>query len=135
MRAFIIQAENRPGALADLAEALGQRGINITGVAGSTSGSTGAIALITNDDSGTRSILDERGADYRESELVAAGMEDKPGTLGDAARRLADRGVNIEAIMPTGMQGGRVTVAFAVDDVNAAREALGDLAAAGTTSI
>lgn len=135
MRAFIIQAENRPGALADLAEALGQRGINITGVAGSTWGSTGAITLITNDDSSTRSVLDERGATYRETDLVAAGMEDKPGTLGDAARRLADRGVNIEAIVPTGMRGSRVTVAFAVDDVNAAREALGDLATAGTTSI
>lgn len=135
MRAFIIQAENRPGALADLAEALGQRGINITGVAGSTWDSAGAIALITNDDSGTRSVLDERGAAYRETELVAAGMEDKPGTLGDAARRLADRGVNIEAIVPTGVQGSRVTVAFAVDDVNAAREALGDMAMAGTTSI
>jgi hypothetical protein len=135
MHAFIIQAENRPGALADLAEALGQRGINITGVAGSTWDSSGAIALITNDDSGTRSVLDERGADYRESDLVAAGMEDKPGTLGAAARRLADRGVNIEAILPTGMQGSRVTVAFAVDDVNAAREALGDMAAAGATSI
>jgi hypothetical protein len=135
MHAFIIQAENRPGALADLAEAIGQRGINITGIAGSTWDSAGAIALITNDDSGTRSVLDERGADYREADLVAAGMEDKPGTLGDAARRLADRGVNIEAIMPTGMQGGRVTVAFAVDDVNAAREALGDMATTGATSI
>ena len=135
MHAFIIQAENRPGALADLAEAIGQRGINITGISGSTWDSAGAIALITNDDSGTRSVLDERGADYREAELVAAGMEDKPGTLGDAARRLADRGVNIEAIVPTGMQGSRVTVAFAVDDVNAAREALGDMAMAGTTSI
>lgn len=135
MHAFIIQAENRPGALADIAEALGQRGINITGVAGSTWESAGAIALITNDDAGTRSVLDERGADYRESELVAAGMEDKPGTLGDAARRLADRGVNIEAIMPTGMQGSRVTVAFAVDDARTARDALGDLVAAGTTSI
>lgn len=135
MRAFIIQAENRAGALADLAEAIGQRGINITGVAGSTWDSAGAIALITNDDSGTRSILDERGADYRETELVAAGMEDRPGTLAAAARRLADRGVNIEAIMPTGMQGTRVTVAFAVDDVNAAREALGDMALTGTASI
>ena len=135
MRAFIVHAENRPGSLADLAEALGQRGINITGVAGSTWESSGAIALITNDDAGTRSALDERRAEYRETELVAAGMEDKPGTLGDAARRLADRGVNIEAIMPTGMQGSRVTVAFAVDDVNAAREALGDMAMAGSTSI
>lgn len=135
MHAFIIQAENKPGALADLAEAIGQRGINITGVAGSTWDSAGAITIITNDDSGTRSVLDERGADYREADLVAAGMEDRPGTLGAAARRLADRGVNIEAIVPTGMQGNRVTVAFAVDDVNAAREALGDMAMAGTTSI
>ena len=135
MRAFIIQAENRPGALADLAEALGERGINITGVAGSAWETTGAIALITNDDSGTRSVLDQRGATYRETDLVAAGMEDKPGTLGDAARRLANAGVNIQAIVPTGMQGSRVTAAFAVDDAEAAREALGDLATAGSTSI
>ena len=135
MRAFIVRSENRPGVLADLAEALGERGINISGVAGSTWDDTGAIGLITNDDAGTRSVLDARGAEYREMELVAAGMEDKPGTLATAARRLADRGVNIGAVMPTGMQGTKVTVAFAVDDAAAAREALGDLALAGSTSI
>ena len=135
MRAFIIHAENRPGALADLAEALGERGINISGVSGSAWGDEGAVGLITNDDAGTRSVLDGRSAEYRELELVAAAMEDKPGTLATAARRLADRGVNIGAVMPTGMQGTKVTVAFAVDDAAAAREALGDLALAGTTSI
>jgi hypothetical protein len=135
MHAFIIQEENRPGALADLAEAIGERGINISGIAGSAWESGGAIALITNDDAGTRSVLDQRAATYRESELVAAAMEDRPGTLGAAARRLADRGINIEALIPTGMQGTRVTVAFAVDDVAAAREALGEMAMAGSASI
>ena len=135
MRAFIINAENRPGALADLAEALSERGINISGVAGAAWDDSGAIGLITNDDAGTRSVLDGRNADYREADLVAARMEDKPGTLGMAARKLAERGVNIEAIMPTGMQGTKVTVAFAVDDAAAAREALGDLALAGSPSI
>lgn len=135
MRAFIIQAENRPGALADIAEALGERGINISGIAGSAWDESGAIGLITNDDAGTRAILEARDADYRELELVAAAMEDRPGTLGSAARRLADRGVNIQAIIPTGMQGTRVTVAFAVDDATTAREALGDLAMTGSTSI
>lgn len=135
MRAFIIQAENRPGALADIAEALGERGINITGIAGSAWDDSGAIGIITNDDAGTRSVLDARDASYREMDLVAAGMEDKPGTLGSAARRLADRGVNIQAIIPTGMQGTKVTVAFAVDDAAAAREALGEMATAGTASI
>lgn len=135
MRAFIIQAENRPGALADIAEALGERGINISGIAGSAWDESGAIGLITNDDAGTRSVLESRDADFRELDLVAAGMEDKPGTLGSAARRLADHGVNIQAIIPTGMQGTRVTVAFAVDDVSKAREALGDMAMSGSASI
>src|SRR5687767_8770267 len=90
MRAFIIQAENRPGALADIAEALGERGVNITGIAGSAWDTSGAIGIITNDDAGARSVLDDQGADYRETDLVAAGMEDRPGTLGSAARRLAD---------------------------------------------
>jgi hypothetical protein len=43
--------------------------------------------------------------------------------------------VNIEALVATGMQGSRITVAFGVDDPAAAREALGDLAAAGSSAV
>jgi hypothetical protein len=135
MHAFIVELENRPGSLAGLCEALGERGINISGVAGSTWDDDGAVGLITNDDAGTRAVLESRDADYRECDLVAAGLEDRPGTLGKAARRLADAGVNIEAIIPTGMMGSRVTVTFAVDDAARAREALGDLASVATSSI
>jgi hypothetical protein len=135
VRAFIVKLENRIGALADLGEALGERGINISGVAGTTWNGDGAIALITNDDAGARSVLEDRDITYRDVEIVSAGLEDKPGTLGAAARRLADRGVNIELIMPTGMQGSRITVAIGVDDAAGAREALGELAATGTQPI
>jgi hypothetical protein len=135
MRAFIVKTPNRPGALADLADAIGNRGINITGVAGSTWQDSGAITIITNDDAGTRSVLDASGSEIRELELVAASLEDKPGTLGDAARKLSDAGINIEAILPTGMSGGKVTVAFAVEDAAAAKQALGDLVAAGATAL
>jgi hypothetical protein len=135
MRAFIVELEDKPGQLADLGDALGQRGINITGVAGATWDDEGAIAIITNDDAGTRSVLEEREDDYRDVELVSAGLEDKPGALGAAARRLAERGVNISLVMPTGMSGGRITVAFGVDDAAGAREALGDLAATGAQAL
>ena len=50
--------------------------------------------------------------------------------LADAARRLADAGVNIEAIFPTGMEGNRITVAFGVDNIEAAKQALGALTGA-----
>jgi hypothetical protein len=135
MHTFIIELEDQPGTLAALAAALGGEGINIIGIAGSTWGGSGAVAIITNDDDGTRALLEGRGFSYRESELVAASLEDRPGSLADAARRLADHGVNIQALMLTGMQSGRVTVAFAVDIPAAAREALGDLATAGASAV
>lgn len=73
--------------------------------------------------------------DYRDVEVVAAVLEDRPGTLGEAARRLADRGINVEVVMPTSIQGGRISVAFGVDDPAGAREALGELAASGSQTI
>jgi hypothetical protein len=130
VRAFIVNMENRPGALADLGEALGAVGINISGLAGTTWKEKGSVAIITNDDAGARTVLEERDIEYRDVEVVSASLEDRPGALGVAARRLADRGINIEVVMPTGVQGGRVSVAFGVDDPAGAREALGDLAAA-----
>lgn len=135
MRAFIVKLENQPGTLAALGEALGERGINISGLAGTAWDGNGAIAVITNDDAGARSVLEDRDLTYRDCEVVSAGLEDKPGSLGAAARRLADRGVNIEVVMPTGMQGTRITVAFGVDDPAGAREALGELAATGSQPI
>lgn len=135
MRAFIVTLSNRPGGLADLAEGLGEKGINISGIAAATNGETGAIALITNDDAGTKSALEAKGVSFREIEVVSAGLEDRPGSLGEAARRLADAGVNIELVMPTGMQGSRITVALGVDDPARAREALGELAATGAQAI
>ena len=132
MNAFIIDLENRPGSLADTAAAIAEKGININGVAGATSGGTGTIAIITNDEAGTRSALQGIDCKFREVSLISAPLEDKPGILADAARRLADAGVNIEAIFPTGMEGNRITVAFGVDNAEAAKQALG--IAAGATA-
>jgi hypothetical protein len=131
MNAFIVTLDNRPGSLADIAGALAEKGINIAGVAGATEGGTGTIALVTNDEASTISALEGAGARFRQVALASAALEDKPGTLADAARRLADAGVNIEAIFPTGMDAGKITVAFGVDNVEAAKSALGQLTGAG----
>jgi hypothetical protein len=128
MNTFIIELENRPGTLADIADAIAEKGINIAGVAGATAAGSGAIALLTNDEASTRSVLDASGSRYREVALATASLEDKPGVLAQAARRLADAGVNIEAIFPTGMEAGKITVAFGVDNIEAAKSALSQYA-------
>ena len=130
MNAFIIDLDNRPGSLADTAAAIAEKGININGVSGAASGGTGTIAIITNDESGTRSALQGIDCKFREVPLASAALENKPGSLAGAARSLADAGVNIEAILPTGMEGGKITVAFGVDNIEAAKQALGALTGA-----
>jgi hypothetical protein len=130
MNAFIIELENRPGTLADTTAAIAEKGININGIAGATAGGTGAIAIVTNDESATRTALQGIDCKFREVALASAPLEDKPGVLADAARRLADAGVNVEAIFPTGMEGNRITIAFGVDNIEAAKQALGALTGA-----
>ena len=132
MNGFMVNLKNQPGELARVAEAIAHKGINITGFTGATCGDTGMVAIVTNDEAGTRRALADAGFTVREIELVTASIEDKPGTLAATARRLADAGVNVEAAMPTGMSGGKVTLAFATNDPAAARAALGTSVGAGT---
>jgi hypothetical protein len=131
MNAFIVDLMNKPGELARLAEAIAQKGINITGFAGATTGGAGTAVIVTNDEAGTRNAIGEKGFRAREIELVMAALENKPGSLAAAAKKLADAGINVEAALPTGMSGENVSIAFATDNPAKARELLGAAAPTG----
>lgn len=131
MNGFIVDLKNEPGSLASVAEAIAEKGIDITAFSGATCGDMGSLALITNDEAGTQRALTDRNLRFRSIELVTTSIENKPGTLAMVARKLADAGVNIEAAMPTGMSGGNVTLAFATDNPSKAKEALGASTMAG----
>ena len=131
MNAFIVELKNKAGELARVTETIAEKGIDITGFAGATSGDSGSVVLITNDEAGTRKALQDARATVREIEIVSAPLDNRPGSLAKAARRLADAGVNIEAAMPIGMSGDKVTVAFATSDPAKARTALAEAVAGG----
>ena len=124
MHAFLVELENKPGELARVTEAIAAKGIDINGVSGSTCGSSGSVALMTDNDDATRTALQAAGAKFREMEATQAPIAMAPGSLAKACRRLADAGVNIEALMPTGMEGDHVTVAFITGDAAKARQIL-----------
>ncbi len=126
MNGFIVDLKNKPGEIARLAEAIAEKGIDISGFTGATCGDTGSVALITNDEAGTQRVLTHGKWTHRLVELVTASLVNKPGTLAMVTRKLADAGVNIEAALPTGMAGGNMHIAFATDNPAKAKEALGD---------
>ncbi|HMC37432.1 MAG TPA: ACT domain-containing protein [Actinomycetota bacterium] len=92
-----IAVENRPGQVAAIGEALGKAGINIEG--GYGSGSEGVIHVLVEDASGARKALEGAGLRITdETDALVIQGEDRPGFLGETARKIADAGINIDNI-------------------------------------
>ena len=51
---FTVKLDDRPGSLARVATALGERGVNITGIVGVAEDTDGALMLTTSDAAATR---------------------------------------------------------------------------------
>src|SRR5262249_60985461 len=112
------------GELARITEAIAAAGVNITAISGATSGGSGSVAVLTTDEAGARKALQGAGCSFREMEAVETALPDVPGSLAKAARRLADGGVNIEALLLTGMGADGHKVAFVTGDAAKARSIL-----------
>jgi hypothetical protein len=126
MKTFIVEAANRPGELARVTELIAGRGINIEAFSIGY-GADGALSILSHDEKGLQSALDESGITYKEVPLLTIWLEDKPGQVAWAARKLADAGVNIEFFGPVAYGTDRkATIAIGVDKIDVARTALSD---------
>ena len=113
--------ENRPGTLADLGGALGNAGVNIEGGAGFPCEGRGMIHVLVDDAATARNALMASGITIEnEREVLVLDVEDKPGVLGETARRLGSAGVNIDLIYLA----TRTRVVIGVDDLDKARGAV-----------
>ena len=119
---LMVMMEDRPGALAELGNALGSAGVNLAGACAVTSRGQGMIHLLVEDDAATaREALTAAGVDVvEEREVLVVDVRDTPGTLGSYAERIAETGANIELMyLATGTR-----LVFGVDDIDTARGAL-----------
>ena len=119
-----VSLEDRPGTLADMGEALGKAGINIEGVCAMTAEGRGIIHILVADTATARQTLEAAGIKVEgETDVVVVdvGGQDKPGTLGAMARKLANAGVNVSLVYIA--MGGRGVIA--TSDNADAKQALG----------
>ena len=63
---FTVQLEDKPGSLARIASALGEAGVNITGIVGVAEDTDGALMLTTSDPDKTRAAFGSLGLPYQE---------------------------------------------------------------------
>lgn len=122
---IMVTLENKPGALAKAAEALGAAGVNFQGI-GYASGARGLLRVIADDS--TKALAALRAAKVKvkqTKEVLELTLPDTPGALGVVARRLAKGRVNIEAFYVVGSESGRLRCVLAADKLDKARTIVG----------
>jgi len=124
MRDFTIHLSHKPGELGRVANALAKKGVNLRSLAGMAVGAQGLLRLIADDVDAARSALEEIHIPFEEKELVTALLENQAGQVAEVADKLANAGVNLEAVYVIGLSGDLVELAFAVDDVKKAKKVL-----------
>ncbi len=100
MEDLTIALSNRPGALAEMGEALGRAGVSIEGGGVFVVKGAGVAHFLFADGEAARSALEAAGITVlavREV-LVQRLRQDEPGQLGKISRRMAEAGVNIEVL-------------------------------------
>jgi hypothetical protein len=100
MMDLAIALENRPGALAEMGEALGRAGVSIEGGGAWVADGRGVAHFLFTDGAAARRAMEAVGIRVlAEREVVVQRLKQGvPGQLGQLTRRMAEAGVNIEVL-------------------------------------
>lgn len=123
-KAIVIRVEDRPGMLGEIASALGARKVSLRAVHGSKVGGQGVVRLVVDRLALAKRVLVSRGWQPEEQEILRVDLADRPGALGEIARKLGDARVNIEYVFASAGGGRKATAYLAVSDMAAALKAL-----------
>ena len=112
--------ENRSGRLAEVADILGQAGINIRGFSTTEAAEYGIVRLILTDPERGRALLHEAGFTTHFSQVVCVRVPDEPGGLARVLDEVAAAGVSIDYLYSISFW----NICFAVRDIDRAVELL-----------
>lgn len=100
MKDLTIALENRPGALAEMGEALGRAGVSIEGGGAWIANGSVAAHFLFVDGEAARNALEAAGIRVLavRDVVVQRLRQDEPGQLGKISRRMAEAGINIEVM-------------------------------------
>jgi hypothetical protein len=95
LKQIVVSIENARGRLHEVTDALGKAGINLRALNLVDTGAFGQLRLLVSDVAKARRILMKMQISAFVNEVVAAEIEDKPGSLADLLKPLKEASVNV----------------------------------------
>jgi hypothetical protein len=118
---LVIDLENTPGALARVATAISDAGVNIAAATCIGNGERAELhILVPHAEAAKHALAISHLAVNREREVVVVDVEDRPGVLADLTRKIARAGVDLDLIYVA----TRNRVVFGASDLAGLQQAL-----------
>jgi hypothetical protein len=118
---LVIDIENAPGALAEVAAAISDAGVNIAAATCLGAGDRAELHILVPHGEAVKHMLAiSHLAVTREREVVVVDVEDRPGELADLTRKIARAGVDLDLVYVA----TRNRVVFGSADLDALRAVL-----------
>ena len=118
---LVIDVENTPGALAQVATAISDAGVNIAAATFVGPGDRAEIhILVPHAEAVKHALAISHVAVTGERQVVIVDVEDRPGVLADLTRKIAKAGVNLDLVYVA----TRNRIVFGAEDLAALRAAL-----------
>jgi hypothetical protein len=119
---LVINIENTPGALAQVAAAISDAGVNIAAATCVGPGEQAELhILVPHAEAAKHALAISHVAVSAEREVVVVDVEDRPGVLADLTRKIAKAGVDLDLVYVA----TRNRVVFGASDLEALKTALG----------
>lgn len=119
---LVIELENTPGALAKVATAISDAGVNIAAATCLHAGDNAELHILVPHAEAAKHSLSITGVTVsRERDVVIVEVHDRPGELADVTRRIAKAGVNLDLVYVA--TGDRVV--FGSPDLDGLKDVLG----------
>jgi hypothetical protein len=118
---LVIDIENSPGALAEVAAAISDAGVNIAAATCIGEGQRAELHILVPHAGAARHLLAISHVGVtREREVVVVDVVDRPGVLADLTRKIARAGVNLDLVYVATQN----RVVFGASDIDALKVAL-----------
>lgn len=125
LKQLSIFLENAPGRLYEATQALGEAGINLRSLCISDTADFGVLRILVSDVAAARRVIMEKQLPARVDDVVAAEIEDTPGSLARLLYPFKETRVNVEYMYAlAGTSSGKAVMIFRFSDNDRAIEIL-----------
>jgi hypothetical protein len=122
--------ENKPGRLAKICSALAQEKVDIRAITVMEAEGPSVLRFVTTDLDSTKKVLTSLGTEFRITEVLAVGLDNRTGALSKVLEKLAEEHINIDyAYASTASNHDKALGIFHTTNTKRALQILGETAA------